>query len=206
MRKLLALDLSTKNTGFAVFDLDTELPIEYGGIKPEVKLISKMKYPEGAYHRMTSVANKINDLVLRVEPEVIIIEEVNRGINRIAQKSLDALHFFVLDYLHFLNPLWLPRVIWKDSNGRTGWRGASALNLKQSDADKDYNKKARAFNKSKKRKTQKLKKLPIIDWKVLAERYVRTKYGLDFDVVANPFDSDTCDALCVGSSYFLLDK
>jgi len=200
MSKLLSLDLSTSSTGWAIFDIDTKLPTSYGTLKPQVKGHSKMKYPEAAYHRVTSIADQINTLVLTAKPDEIIIEEVNRGINRITQKSLDALHFFVLDYLHFLNPTWLTKVIWQDSNGRTGWRGK--LGLKLSEEDKEHNKQARAFNNSKKRRKDKKPKMPIVDWKKLAERYVSKQYGLNFNVWMNPSDSDIVDAICVGAAYF----
>jgi len=201
MRKLLSLDLSTSCTGYAIFDLDSEELLEYGAIKPKVPLLSKMKYPEGAYHRIVDMSTRILEVIQIHEPEHIIIEEVNRGINRIAQKSLDALHFFVLDILYFIEPEWLKAVVWRDSNGRKGWRGMLGLQL--SVADKEYNKTVRAFNKSAKRKKDKLKKQPVIDWKKLAQLWVNANYETHFDVWANAEDADIVDAICVGSSFFL---
>jgi len=187
--KLLALDLSTKSTGYAIFDLKTKKLLEYGNIKPKsFKGISKFKYPAAAYYRIVSIADQVNDLVLEVEPSEIIIEEINRGISRLGQKSLDALHFFVLDYLNVIDSKWLEKVKYKDSNGKTGWRGD--LGLKLSKEDKEHNKKAKK-NKAKK-----------VDWKKLAERYVNAKFNTKFDVWKNTSDADVVDAICIGLSYF----
>jgi hypothetical protein len=135
----------------------------------------------------------LKDLIAEHSPDVIVIEEVNRGINRIAQKSLDALHFFVLDYLCLLSTDWLDKIVYVDSNGAKGWRGA--LGLRLSEEDKKFNKDIR--NKNKK---SKLKYAPI-DWKVLSQRFVNDKFKLKFDVVNNTSDADICDAIALGVAF-----
>lgn len=194
---LLTLDLSTTSTGYAVFEYDSsgfELK-KHGVVKPKVPGIHKMQYPEAAYHRILDVSNQVKDLVAEHDPNVLVVEEINRGINRIGQKSLDALHFFVLDRLLLINQDWLKKVKYVDSNGTKGWRGK--LGLKLSDEDKAQNKEIRNYNK---RKSTKLKKA-VIDWKVLAQRYVNEKFGTTFDVVANSEDADICDAIAIGCAH-----
>lgn len=192
---LLTLDLSTAITGYACFDIESKKLTTFGMLKPEVKGIHKMKYPEAAYYKIKSMSEKVRDLVLEKKPDVIVVEEINRGINRIGQKSLDALHFFVIDYLVAIDPSWAKKIVYLDSNGKKGWRGM--LGLKLSAADKEHNKMARTNNKKK----TKVKEIPVIDWKVLAERYVNPRYDLKFDVNENAGDNDMCDAVALGDTY-----
>ncbi len=192
---LITLDLSTNSTGYAVFNSKTKKLITYGNLKPKVSGLHKLKYPAAALLKIKDIASKVKDLVAEHDPESIVIEEVNRGINRIAQKSLDALHFFVLDYLTLIDETWITRVRYMDSNGVRGWRGK--LELKLSDEDKEHNKKVR--KKYAKEEAQK----HIVDWKVLAQRYVNAKYGTSFDVKENEEHADICDAIAMGDAWFL---
>lgn len=198
MSTVLALDISTSCTGFAVFDRETKKLICSGRIKPTVPGLHKLKYPKAALKTIISMAGKVNDLVMQVNPDRIVIEEVNRGINRIGQKSLDAVHFFVLDRL---TEAQVDSVTYVDSNGKKGWRGM--LGLKLSDQDKQVNAEIRLKNK----KVKKSAKAPVIDWKVLAQRYVNVKYGASFNVWENPGDNDECDAIALGDAFCqFLDK
>lgn len=194
--KTLCLDLSTTSTGFAVYQ-DKKL-IRFGRIVPSGKGLSKMKYPEAAYYRILDLSNQIKDLISEESPHKIVIEEVNRGINRIAQKSLDALHFFVLDRLLLVDLKTFRKIKYIDSNGRTGWRGGLGLKLEES--DKEWNKKARLFNKlnAKDIKKKLKKRLPVIDWKDLAIRYVHKTYKIQLDI-NNAGDEDIADAIAMGS-------
>lgn len=196
--KLLCLDLSTSCTGYALFE-DGKLK-RYGIIKPKVKGISSLKYPEGAYHRIIDVSDRVRDLVAEIGPDEILIEEINRGINRIGQKSLDALHFFVIDRLFVLDPLEVKKIKYKDSNGKKGWRGD--LGLKLDNQDKLYNKEAREFNKKNKTaiKNGDKEELPIIDWKDLSIRYCNKTYKMDLKV-DNSGDADIADAVAMGSAF-----
>ena len=98
---IMSLDLSTSNSGYAVFDSKKQKLIKSGQVRPRIRGLSKMRYPENAFHKCLSVAAQLGDLVEEIKPDLIVIEEVNRGINRIAQKSLDALHFFVIQGCYY---------------------------------------------------------------------------------------------------------
>jgi len=186
--KILTLDLSTKSTGWALFEAQNLK--EYGIIKPKVSGISKYKYPKAALYKIRSVSAQTEELIKKIQPDLIIIEEVNRGVNRIAQKSLDALHFFVLNRLKSED---LDKVEYIDSNGAKGWRGI--LGLKLSKLDKEKNAKIRKNNKK-----TKLKK-PVINAKTLAMRYVSTKLGIYLDIYKNKSNEDLNDAICIGLAY-----
>lgn len=198
MRLLLSLDISTSSTGFAVFDRDTKKLLRSGRIKPQVPGLHKMKYPKAALYTILDMSKKINALVSEVKPSWIVIEEVNRGINRIGQKSLDACHFFVLS---LMDPAMLDCMTYVDSNGKKGWRGM--LGLKLSDQDKQVNAEIRNLN----RKRKKSAKAPLIDWKVLAQRYVNATFGKTFNVWETTGDDDEVDAIALGHAFvLLLDK
>jgi len=189
---LLSLDISTSCTGFAVFDRETKRLIRSGRIKPQVPGLHKLKYPKAALKTIISMAGRVNDLVMEVNPDRIVVEEVNRGINRIGQKSLDAVHFFVLDRM---TEAQVDSVSYVDSNGKKGWRGM--LGLKLSEQDKQVNAEIRLRNK----KVKKSAKAPVIDWKVLAQRWVNAKFGTSYNVWENPGDNDEVDSIALGWAF-----
>ena len=193
MNITVTLDLSTNSTGYSVWNSETKTLITYGVLKPKVPGLHKMEYPEAAMMKILDVTAKVKELIKLHNPDVIVIEEVNRGINRIAQKSLDALHFFVLHALMLLNIDIRSKLIFLDSNGKQGWRGA--LGLRLSDEDKKANKTIRKSNKK-----NKLKYRPI-DWKTLSQRFVNKHYGLSLDVEAKESDADIADSIAIGHSY-----
>jgi hypothetical protein len=94
----------------------------------------------------------------------------------------------------------LKKIIYIDSNGKKGWRGK--LDIKLDDQDKEWNKKAREFNKEHAKAIKKGEKeaKEIIDWKHLSVRYVnkRLKLNLDRDVDGDP---DIADAICLGLAH-----
>lgn len=146
------------------------------------------------------MANKVKDLVAEKDPDIILIEEVNRGVNRIGQKSLDALHFFVLDRFLLINENALKKCKYIDSNGKKGWR--TALGLKLDDQDKEYNKQARDYNKDHKAAIKRGDKVEreVIGWKHLSIRYANKKLKLDLNPDTSG-DADIADAICLGLAY-----
>jgi hypothetical protein len=194
-RRLLALDLSNKCSGWALFDLDTKKLIKCGFISSSEKGISTLKYPKNALEKCIRMSADVQKLITELAPEQLVIEEVNRGISRIGQKSLDALHFFVLFELRKSFPNLLDSLAYLDSNGTTGWR--TVLKMKLSDADKKHNLQARKNNKKSKVKQ------PVINWKHLAARFVNDRYDLGLDVDERESDGDVADAICVGVVYLL---
>lgn len=185
--KILTLDLSTTSTGCCVFvNRKFEKSWKICPDASDIPGLSKMRYPEAAYRRILVVTEQVAYWVSEEKPDIILIEEINRGISRIPQKSLDALHFFVLDAIVQIDPSYMSRIVYKDSNGKTGWRGE--LGLKLSEEDKEYNKKARNHNKNNKLQ------LSIIDWKTLACRYLNGSYGWNLDPKE---DADEADAICL---------
>jgi len=173
--KSLQLDLSTSSTGYSL--LQNRKLKKYGVLKPKIKGIYKQKYPLSSLRKIIGMTLAIDELVKEIKPDVIWIEEVNRGISRKTQKPLDGLHFFV--YLSLLAHLENDKIRYIDSDGSTGWR--TILNLKLTPEDR--------------KKNRKLKKPNKITKKHLACRYVNTHLNLSLDVDLHKTDADKADAL-----------
>lgn len=193
MSKLLALDLSTSATGWALFNRETKQLLDFGHFEPELPAgYTKLKYPTLPLLKMQNLTSQIKSF-LDVQPEIshIAIEEINRGVSRMGQKVLDGFHFILLDRLQAQ----IPQIQFRDSDGKTGWR--PALGLVMGEMDKKLNVERKKRNKV----TPKgIKKLHIITKKDLACRYVNKRYGLQLDCEARETDGDRADAIGLGHS------
>jgi len=194
---LLALDLSTKSTGWALFQIKSKELLDYGFLKPKVKRLYAMRYPQGSLMKMDSIAVQVCELLDKVPAKSIAIEEITgkgRKTGRISQKVLDGLHFIVLDRIRDR----IKDIIYKDPGGKTGWR--KDLNLFLSENDKALNKQRRKWNAKLPKGT---KKRPIIKYKHLACRFSNKTYGTTFDFDQRETDSDMADAICLGHAILL---
>ena len=193
---LLSLDMSTTCTGWSTFDIETKKLLDYGIFKPKVPLVTKMKYPEKQLKVCVNMADQIGDLIENTDYDFIVIEEINRHMNRMAGKTLDILHGFVWQEIYLRDTLDL--VYYMDSDGKDGWRSRKCLSLLLSDADRQHNKEAKKLNKS---MGKGHKKIPIINKKHLAARYVNRAYGTNFDVDERKTDSDLADSIGLGHAF-----
>lgn len=201
MDVVLSLDLSTTSTGWSLFSFKDKKLLDYGFIKPKVKGVSKLMYPKKQLEICRSVAKQILTMINDIEEDGkeivhIVIEEINRHKNRMAGKTLDALHAILWDYI---DPF-IHLVYYMDSDGAAGWRSKKGLNLIMSDADRQHNKEAKKLNKSMAKGT---KKIPIINKKHLACRFVNQVYGTDFDVDERATDADICDSIGLGHVFLM---
>lgn len=205
MDVVLALDMSTTSTGWSLFNLETKQLMEYGFIKPKVKGVTKLFYPKKQLEICKNIALQIRELINELYarglyPKHIVIEEINKHKNRLSGKTLDSLHAFVWEALDTNDEL--GRVLYVDSDGAAGWRSAKGLNLIMSEADKLHNREAKKLNKKMQKGT---KKIPIINKKHLACRFVNKYYGTNFDVDEVKTDADVCDSIGLGH-FFLMYK
>lgn len=192
-RILLALDLSTTCTGWALFNINTKALITYGTLKPTTKGgIAKLTYPRQQLTKMIDLSLQIKNLLDQYKPSQIVIEEIAGSKNRLGQKVLDGLHWIVLMHI----PDYVDVISYYDVTGAEGWR--TNLGLKLTEADKAANKEAKKLNpKLGKGNT----KLPIYDAKDLAARHVNKKYGLALDPQTSQSDTDIADAISIGDAY-----
>lgn len=195
---VLTLDLSTTCTGWALFHRDTKKLLNYGFIKPVNKGLAKLSYPKKQLYKMRTISDQILSLIDSFEGiQSIIIEEVNLHKSRMTGKTLDGMHWVLLENMPEET---LDKVKFMDSDGPVGWR--TRLALKMTDDDRRTNKERKRLNTGLPKGS---KKLPIINKKHLACRYVNGHYGMAFDVDKNTNDNDVVDAIGLGIAY-LLDK
>ena len=190
--KLLSIDLSTTCTGFSVFDIETKNLLDYRAMRSSIKGLRGMVYPELTLNKMVNFAKRLREYILKVNPKIIVIEEIAGSKNRIGQKTLDGMHWILLKNI----PEYIKVVYYYDVTGRKGWR--TDLKLRLTDADKATNKEYRKLNKNLEKGT---KKLPIIGPKHLAARYVNHAYDLSFNVDLNSTDNDIADSIGMGSAF-----
>lgn len=197
---LLSLDLSTSCTGYALLSISNEKLLKYNIVKsgfknPKTKGIAKYEYPIYQLLKMQNIADQIITIILECNPEIIVIEEINRSKNRLGQKVLDGLHWILLERMQ---PEFRAKVKYIDSDGSEGWRSARGLALQLSEKDKLYNKETKKFNK-KLGKGQ--KKKAVITQKTLACRFVNKQFNLALDETKEVTDSDKADAIGMGWCY-----
>lgn len=193
MQTVLSIDYSTTATGFAFFSEDDEL-LDYGLIKPDLKLCKGMAYPHQQLTKMKSLGERILNLIINLDPTYIVIEEIAGSRQRLGQKVLDGGHFILMYYIEdYIN-----RVRYYDVTGKNGWR--THLEMRYSETDKLHNKEAKKLNKS----LAPGQKLPPITHKTLACRYSNLNYNTDLDENKKKTDSDMADAIAMGSSFVRL--
>lgn len=190
-KTVLALDLSTTCTGWALFGIETKDLLTYDRLKPKVPGKSKLPPLVLKFQTMLNLAEQIKHLVDTYKPHRIIIEEVTSSKNFRNQKTLDGFHWIVLYTLRdHLN-----EIDFYDVGGTYGWR--THLRLKYNDADKLHNKEAKKLNKT----LQRGQKINEITKKTLAARHANYHYGTDLDVDLRASDADVADAICIGDAY-----
>jgi hypothetical protein len=193
---VLALDLSTTCTGFAVFNNSTKKLLEYGFIVPRIKNPTVKKKPTYEYPifqglKIKDIVSQILELMERVQPDHLAIEEVVSHKSRLTGKVLDGLHFVLVDRL-----LEYPGTItYVDVSGTYGWRPHFKIRL--SEQDKLINAEHKKLNKKLRAKDR----LDIIDWKTLSSRYVNDKFKLNLDPTKETNHGDMADAIMVGLYY-----
>jgi hypothetical protein len=175
--------------------MNTFALLEFGVIEPDYRNPKKLlAYPQMHILKLRRLADQVLELI-DVSVKKIVIEEINRGKNRLGQKILDGFHFVLLDRMSWdmarLVTFW-------DSDGLTGWRSAQGLGLQLSEVDKAINKDRKKFNK---KLGKKERKLPLITQKTLACRFVNKHYGLKLDADQDSTDGDKADAIGLGHFY-----
>lgn len=184
--------------GWAKFCMNTFALLAFGVIEPDYKNPKKLlAYPQMHILKLRRLADQVLELI-DAKVRKVVVEEINRGKNRLGQKVLDGFHFVLLERM----PWDIAQMVtfW-DSDGLTGWRSAQGLGLQLSEVDKATNKDRKKFNKKLGRRE---KKLHIITQKTLACRFVNKHYGLKLDEYKDSTDADRADA--IGLGHFWLHK
>ena len=194
MGKLLSLDLSSK-VGYAVAEIDLETKdfklVESGGV-PKVDC-GKEPYPTNYYNWALTCSNQTIELIKKVKPDKVVIEETTPGRNALSQKFLDWVHLLIIKYLVIDNKYDLQYL-------RTGeWR--KLIDLHQTKEDKLQNKEINKIRKATGDKVVKAdgKRIGKITKKHLSVRFANEKFDLSLKLK----DNDQADAICIAFAEFI---
>jgi hypothetical protein len=221
--RILGLDVST-HAGFALLisslaEIDGE---EVAKVELEESGVLQLRrprdfgddaYPWSYVHASKEAAKTLTELIFRLKPDVVVIEETNLGKQRYDQKLLEYLHnalLILIGKYHTEGVLTCPVFYLSCSE----WR--HALGLKMSNEDKRNNKllkKARDLATTvtktadgtaevQSRTTIHAAKKALgvkgkIGWKHLSVRYANEHFGLKLKQKEN----DEADAICLASAF-----
>lgn len=178
--KVLGLDLSSQ-TGFAILDTEVQSKpaslIKYGLIVAP----ANKDYPLAEYRYLdvaTRISDAIGDTIQKYKPNLIYIEQSNRGKNRHSQKFIEFIHCKVLTVIQSLG--YENKIVYIDTSF---WR--KVLNQR-------LTKDQRLHNKAVKQGKLRGKITP----KHLSVVWVNKTYNTDFLLKNN----DIADAICVATA------
>jgi hypothetical protein len=199
--KVLALDISSK-AGWALFDGSLPKPqhlLEFGGLNIDKKVLDfPGEYPFNVMAASDNMGCQLNELILKFSPAVVVIEEVNLGKQRLAQRSLEWTHYSVLAGIESdFNPATRPRVVYISTSS---WR--NTLGQKMSAEDKKNNKQVKVLKQIGNPELKRdLKKKAGVKGKVttkhLSVRWVNENYAMSLIQK----DNDQADAICLGAAF-----
>lgn len=193
--RVLCIDLSL-HCGYAVLDKDTgEAKLfKYGTIHydgPSVKEFGN--YPWSYMDVVKAHVQKIVSFTAITIPDVIVIEETNKGKNRYSQKMLEFLHHELLRNLHGIY-----KIIYLDTSH---WR--SVLGIWMSKEQKKVNAK---INKAKREGgdvgAREMKKSLGVKGKTNKKHIAIAHVNEHFNLNLRVKDNDAADAICLGLAYF----
>lgn len=192
---ILGLDLST-NTGYSVFE-DEKL-VSYGIIKTSKDKISDYgSYPQCYLAAADDMATQVSDLIQKISPNVLVIEETNkqaRFSSRYSTKILEFIHCLILEKIKNQANL---RIVYLSTGD---WR--RTVNIKLSKEQKKLNAKVSKAKREGKKLTdvkglEDIKIRGKITNKHLAVQFVNAKFNLSFKLKNN----DTAEAICLVEAY-----
>lgn len=183
--KVLGLDLSM-HTGFALF-IDGKLD-EFGTLEAQKTFDQYDDYPFNYVNFSRDFTRYLIEcLVVRLKPDVIVLEQTVLGRARFSQKKLEFLHCMLLDQLKDLKP----QVVYVDVSA---WR--KQLELKATKEDLKNNRKVCEA----KRKGLKKKDLGLtgkVTPKHRSVAFANRVYGLDLKMK----DNNASDSICLVTAF-----
>lgn len=199
--KILCIDLSL-HCGYAVLEGDEISPnpklTAYGTLHYEGKSTKERNnYPWSYLDVTEDHAVNVVGLVISQEPDVVVIEETNKGKNRYSQKMLEFLHHSLLRKLEVIKKIRPFKVVYLDTSA---WR--STLGIWMSKEQKKINAKINKANREGgDKKAREVKKALGVKGKFnkkhVAIAHANATFGLSLKVK----DNDAADAICLGLAY-----
>jgi hypothetical protein len=195
MTTILALDISS-NTGYSVLQEDRSI-LTYGNLWNDITVHEFGKYPTCYVVAAESIATKIQRVVVKYKPNIIVIEETNGSskTSRYTQKFLEFLHCCTLQAIHRL--AYSDRVLYINTST---WRKFTGIELTK-EQKKQNAKLSKAKSKAGGSLTPAQKKLMGIKGKItkkhIAVAEVNRLYGLGF----TQKDNDIAESILLGLAY-----
>lgn len=200
--KVLALDISSC-TGWAVLvgekdPTKKELPTleEYGTLEltQRIKTYAEGEYPWAIRLAAMEMGEKMGVLIDNVEPDVVVVECVNKARARMSQQALDWFHYELVTYLAEAgNDLfYVDSSEWRKVTGSVMDKGSKKANAKLSAA------KRKAAAKG----TKLDRKALGIKGKVTKKHVAIARANELFSLSLKVKDNDKADAILEGLSFF----
>ena len=192
---ILSLDIST-STGFVLLTPQGQI-LERGSVEMSKEKVKDFGgFPRNYVLAARDMARKIVELIKRVKPNVVVVEETNIGgrANQYSQKLLEFIHcLFLLEYLEeSVRIVYITTAAWRKS-----------LGLVLTKEDRRSNNKARAANHAGTTAAEKRAARAAagvagkVTVKHLSVRFVNQRFGLGL----LQKDNDQADAICLGLAY-----
>jgi Holliday junction resolvasome RuvABC endonuclease subunit len=99
--KVMGLDLSTK-TGWSIVE---DMKLKEYGIVSHKSSGQEEDYPFNYIDASLKIADDVLELVVRHSPDIVVIEETNKGKNRYSQKQLEFIHYAVCSRIRHTPPI-----------------------------------------------------------------------------------------------------
>lgn len=189
---VLALDIST-SAGYAV--LRDGVLVCAGTIKSKKKIDEYGTYPYSYTKMAEYMAQAMYKKVLATDPDVVVIEETNKGKNRYTQKALEFMHLSILTLL--AQDKYMDRVKYVNTSD---WRRMVGAQLNV-DEKKQNTLLSKAKTKAKKNGVALDKKELGIRGKITKKHVAIRVANAEFNLELRPKDDDIADAICMALAY-----
>lgn len=182
--KVLGLDISTK-TGYSLFE-DGQLK-SYGLLALGRKVMDCGVYPFCYVNAADAVVSQIKDKIIETKPDVIVIEQTNKGRNRFHQKILEFIHCKFLTEVrdYKVKVVYINTSEWRKVLGQHATKEDKKNNAKINKAAKQGISKKELGLKGK------------VTAKHRSVRYVNEKFNLNFKIK----DNDITDCISLTEAY-----
>ena len=201
--KVLSFDISSK-AGWALFDTDLPKPhhlLKFGSLGIDKKVLDfPGPYPYNVMRAADCMAIQLVEIAKLHRPDAIVIEEVNLGKQRLAQRYLEWTHYALLGCIESEFPLdAMPKVFYISTSS---WR--QALEQRMTTEDKRNNKQVKLLkNVGDADLKKELKKQSGVKGKIgtkhLSVRWANENYLQDF----KRKDDDKADAISIGAAFIV---
>jgi hypothetical protein len=225
-KRVLALDVSTK-AGWCVLDSDeVSGAVEMELVSQGLLMLPKPSdfedpYPWSYIKAADAAADILVELIVRVQPDAVVVEETNLAKARYTQKLLEFLHYALIHRIGekvsagFLTVpvFYLSSMVWRQKLGLVMTKADKGNNKLLKQAKAAYAAAKKTFvpqqvvsprgkvSYTKPKSLQAFKKelgiVGKVDAKDLAVRFVNERFGLNLEKV----DNDVADAVCIATAF-----